>query len=88
MNVLNVLLQAGGGGAMSSIIMLVAIIVIFYFILRISQREHTTVICNIEILIGLENEIHYLLELVLNLLRSHEKVSIVLAEVTASLDSL
>ena len=64
------------------------IIVIFYLVLRISQRQDTSVIGNTEILVGIEDQVYYLGELGLDLLRCYEQMGIILAEMSASFDTL
>ena len=64
------------------------VIVIFYLVLRISQGQDTSVIGNTEILVGIEDQIYYLGELGLDLLRCYEQMGVVLAEMSASLDTL
>ena len=64
------------------------VIVIFYLVLRITQRQYTAIIRDIEIFVGIKDQVHYLGKFILDLLRCYEQVSIVLAEVTASLDAL
>jgi hypothetical protein len=62
--------------------------VIFYLVLRISQGQDTSVIGNTEILVGIEDQIYYLGELGLDLLRCYEQMGIILAEMSASFDTL
>jgi len=62
--------------------------VIFYLVLRISQRQDTSVIGNTEILVGIEDQVYYLGELGLDLLRCYEQMGIILAEMSASFDTL
>ena len=64
------------------------VIVIFYLVLRISQGQDTSVIGNTEILVGIEDQVYYLGELGLDLLRCYEQMGVVLAEMSASLDTL
>ena len=64
------------------------VIVIFYLVLRISQGQDTSVIGNTEILVGIEDQIYYLGELGLDLLRCYEQMGVVLTEMSASLDTL
>ena len=61
---------------------------IFYLVLRISQGQDTSVIGNTEILVGIEDQVYYLGELGLDLLRCYEQVRVVLAEMSSSLNTL
>ena len=61
---------------------------IFYLVLRISQGQDTSVIGNTEILVGIKDQVYYLGELGLDLLRCYEQMGVVLAEMSASLDTL
>ena len=56
------------------------VIVIFYLVLRISQGQDTSVIGNTEILVSIEDQVYYLGELGLDLLRCYEQMGVVLAE--------
>ena len=60
---------------------------ILLFIRRITEGEYTTVICNAEILVGIKNQMNNLSYLILDLLRCYEQMRIILAEVSATLDT-
>ena len=63
------------------------IIVILFFISRITQRQDHAVVRNAEILIGLEDQRNNTGNLVLDLIRCHEQMRVVLAEMPCPLDA-
>ena len=64
------------------------VVVILLLIGRVTQGQNAAVVGDVEILVGLEDEVADISDFALDLLRSAEQVSVVLAEVTAALDAL
>lgn len=64
------------------------IIMIFLFVLRITQGQYTTVICNTKILVCAEDQVYYSCKLFLDLFRCYKQMGIILAEMSASFNTL
>ena len=64
------------------------VVVILLLVGGVTQGQNAAVIGDVEILVGLEDEVADISDFALDLLRSAEQVSVVLAEVTAALDAL
>ena len=64
------------------------VVVVFLLVRRVAQRQHAAVVGDAEILVSIEDQVHDLGELVLDLIRSDEQVCVVLAEMAASFDAL
>ncbi|VUX08345.1 Uncharacterised protein [Faecalibacterium prausnitzii] len=64
------------------------VVVILLLVGGVTQGQNAAVIGDVEVLVGLEDEVADISDFALDLLRSAEQVSVVLAEVTAALDAL
>ena len=64
------------------------VVVVLLLVGRVTQGQDTAVIGDVEVLVGLEDQVADIGDLALDLLRRAEQVGVVLAEVTAALDAL
>ena len=64
------------------------VVVILLLVGGVTQGQNAAVVGDVEVLVGLEDEVADISDFALDLLRSAEQVSVVLAEMTAALDAL
>mgnify|MGYP000744913090 FL=1 len=64
------------------------IVVVLLLVGGVAQAQHAAVIGDVEVLVGLKDQVAHVGHFALDLLRGAEQVGIVLAEVTAALDAL
>ena len=64
------------------------VVMILLLVFRITQRQHAAVICDLEVLVCVEDQIADTGDLALDLIRRHKQVRVILAEMTSSLDAL
>ena len=64
------------------------VLMILHLVIGVTKGQHAAVVSDAEILVNIEDEIHDFAHLVLDLVGGHEKMRIVLAEVTSTFDSL